>query len=202
MKISAALAVELRLLTQALDLPGTDVAETLIRLAADAQTAVGSYLGLSLAANANGSQFEVTVLDEGAQPEHVRTSLLVPLSAAVDGIGVTASVTLVLYAAIPGAFIDLAADLAWVTGRTLAEFRLDEQLTLPSNFTNPAPLSVTSEINQALGVLIGRGSTPEQAERDLHARAARADIDLFAAANLILAAPSLPSPDPTLPTQT
>ncbi|MEO9200023.1 MAG: hypothetical protein ABI206_14840 [Antricoccus sp.] len=46
--ITPGLATELDLLTEALDLSGTDVAETMLRLAADAHTAVASYLGLSV----------------------------------------------------------------------------------------------------------------------------------------------------------
>lgn len=199
MTISLGLAAELDLLTRALDLPGTDVAETLIRLAADAKTAVDSYLGLSVMITANRSQFDLTVLDEGTQPEHVRTSLLVPLSGIPDVTTASASVALILYAATPGAFIDLAADLSWITGRTLADFRLDEQRTLISSYTNSSHLGATSDINQVLGVLIGRGSTPEQAERDLHERAAAAGIDLLGAATLILAALTPPDAEPERP---
>jgi hypothetical protein len=195
--IPAGLAAELGLLTQALDLPGTDVAETVTRLAADAQTAVDSYLGLSVMIIANRSQFDLTVLAEGTEPEHIRTSLLVPLSTAdtAQASSPPASVALILYAAAPGAFIDLAADLSWITGRTLADFPLDEHRTLPSNYTDPTPLAAMSHINQALGVLIGYGSVPEQAERDLYARAAAAGIDVVGAATLILAALKSPEPE-------
>jgi len=185
-------------LTQALDLRGTDVAETLTRLAADAQAAVDSYLGLSVAITANRSEFELTILTKGTQAEHIRTSLLVPLShpapRCVAASTPPTSVALILYAANPGAFIDLAADLSWITGLPLADLRLDERRTLPENVTNPSVLSVMSSINQAIGVLIGRGSTLEQAERDLQARAAAAGIELSAAANLILATMGLPNP--------
>lgn len=199
MTIPAGLAAELALLTQALDLPGADVAQALTRLAADAQTGVDSYLGLSVAIAADRSEFDITVLTEGAQPDDVRTSLLVPLStAAVDASSAAASVALILYAATPGAFIDLAADLSWLTGRALDDFRLDEHRTLPPSYTTPGPLTAMSDINQALGVLIGRGSSPEHAERHLYERAATAGIDLVGAAGLILAALT-PVPEPKRP---
>lgn len=191
MPITPGLAAELALLTQALDLPGADVAATLTRLAADAQAAVHSSLGLSVAIKAHGAEFDLTVLAEGTQPEQVRTSLLVPLSTA-DVSTTSASVTVVLYAASPGAFVDLAADLAWITGRALADFRLDEHRELPAGYTDRSPLAAMSDINQALGVLIGDGSTPEQAERILYARAATVGIDLRGAATLILAVLSPP----------
>lgn len=53
-----------------------------------------------------------------------------------------------------------------------------------------------STINQALGVLIGRGSSPEEAERDLYARAASAGIEALGAATLILGALSPPQLEP------
>jgi hypothetical protein len=189
------LAAELELLTQALDLPGTDVAETLSLLAADAHTAVDSYRGLSVAITANRSQFDLTVLADGTHPDDILTSILIPLSNAA-GRAFPASVALILYACTPGAFIDLAADLSWITGRALADFRLDEHRTLPSSYMNPGPLRAMSTINQALGVLIGRGSIPEHAERDLYARAASAGIEMLEAATLILA--SLSPHDPEL----
>ncbi|HEY5334807.1 MAG TPA: hypothetical protein VIJ71_02160, partial [Mycobacteriales bacterium] len=127
---------------------------------------------------------------------HIRTSLMVPLTtAATDASTTSASVALILYAGSPGAFVDLAADLAWITGRAPADFRLDEHRGLPAGHTNRNPLAAMSDINQALGVLIGRGSTPEQAERSLYARAATAGIDLLGAATLILAALSPPLPE-------
>ena len=145
MKISAALAAELELLTQALDVPGIDVAESMTRLAAAAQTAVDSYLGLCVAITDRSEQLDLTVLDEGTDSASVRTSLFVPLfPATIDGIITTASVALILYAAIPGAFIDLAADLAWITGRELAEFRLDEHLFPPYSAADP-PLAGRSD---------------------------------------------------------
>lgn len=188
MTITPGLAAELHLLSQALDLPGTDLTETLTRLAADSQAAVDSYLGLSVMITSKRSVFDFTVLNEGTQAEHIRTSLLVSLSPAVlGGTSATTAVALILYAAAPGAFIDLAADLSWITGRTIADFHLDEHRTLPPSYIDPTPLAVMSDIDQAIGVLIGRGLTPEAAERDLYARAVTAGIDLLGAASLILA---------------
>jgi hypothetical protein len=195
MTIPAGLAAELDLLTQALDLPDADVAKTLTRLAADSQTAVDTYLGLTVIIIANRSRFDLTVLNEGAQAGDIRTSLLIPLSADVGGQNPPTSVGVVLYAAKPGAFIDLAADLSWITGRPLDDFRFDEHRALPLSDT-PIHLSATSNINQALGVLIGQGCTTEQAERDLHARAVAAGLDVLGAATLILASLAPPAPEP------
>jgi hypothetical protein len=183
------LAAELALLTEALDLPDVGLAETLTRLATDARTAVESYLGLSVAIAAHGETFDLIVLNADARPEQITTSLLVPLAVAPDA--GAASIALILYAATPGAFIDLVADLAWITGRPAGDFALDQHRSLPTNST--ARLTDLSSVNQAVGVLIERGSTPEQAERELAVRATTAGIELAAAAALILAALTPPS---------
>jgi hypothetical protein len=187
--IPPGLAAELALLTEALDLPDVGVAETLTRLATDARTAVESYLGLSVAITAHEKTFDLIFLNADARPEQITTSLLVPLAVPADG--GAASIALILYAETPGAFVDLAADLVWITGRPAGDFTLDEHRSLPTNST--ARFSDLSSINQALGVLIEQGSTPEQAERELTARAATARIELAAAAALILAALTPPS---------
>ncbi len=172
MTVPAGLAAELRLLTQALDLSGADVADTLTRLAADAQCTVASYLGLSVAITANHSKLDFTVLSDGTRPEAIRTSLLIPLTTATASArrSSTSVALILLAAASSGAFTDLSADLSWITGRAPADFRLDEHLALPASYTDPTAIAAMSNINQALGVLIGRGSTPEQAERDLYTR--------------------------------
>jgi hypothetical protein len=188
-KITAALAAELELLTQALDDPSTDLAESITRLAAAVRTAVDSYLGLSVTIAFKSEQLDLTVLDEDVDFASVRTSLFVPLAPTIiDAITTTTSVALVLYAATPGAFIDLAADLAWITGHEPAEFQLDEHRFLPHSAADPTPLAALSLINQALGVLIGRGSAPELAEQTLQARATNAGTDILQAAMSILAA--------------
>lgn len=183
------IAAQLHLLTQALDLPGTDLADTLARLVADVRSAVSSYLGLTIAITGSPPAFHLTVLGEGTVPDQIHTSLLVPLTSA--GVAAKASpstsVVLILYAGTPGAFVDLAADLSWITGRHPSDFRLDEHRALPADYANNTDVRSISTINQAIGVLIGAGSTPEQAERELHARAAAACIELVGAAALVLA---------------
>jgi hypothetical protein len=193
-EFTAALVAELGLLTQALDTPGIDVADSMARLADNARLAVDSYLGLCVAIAASKERLILTVLDDPVHVVHVRTSLFVPLSPEIiDPTATTTSVALIIYAATPGAFVDLAADLAWTSGRDPAEFRLDEHRPLTDDGAGIRSLSTMSEINQALGVLIGRGAAPEEAERELYAQAAANGIDLLAAAALILA--SLPRPE-------
>jgi len=60
------------------------------------------------------------------------------------------AVVLVVYAGSPGTFVDLAADLAWLTARPLSDFFLDQHLPAPAGdaATNLFEVSV---INQAIG---------------------------------------------------
>ena len=106
---------------------------------------------------------------------------MIPLSPVVDG---AAAIGLILYAGTPGAFTDLAADLAWLSGRDLSDFALDQHLTDLDGHDGLAALSL---INQAIGALIANGHTPEQADRELNDRAGRAGVDRRVAATHILA---------------
>jgi hypothetical protein len=179
-KITAAMAA-LAILTETLNEHGTDVAHSLHRLTLDAAAAVSSYLGLSVVVSHSNMPFTVTALADGAVAGDICTSLHVLLPGIGDGHD-PASVALTLYAEAPGAFVDLAADLAWLTGRPLTAITLDEHLTVPAGPDAAAQLQAASDINQAIGVLIGRGYTPQQAHWQLGTQAANRHI----AARLIL----------------
>ena len=119
-------------------------------------------------------------------PGDVRTSL----GLALRGLGdarLLPVVVLVLYAGSPGTFVDLAADLAWLTARPLRDFVLDQHLPAPAGKGTGTHLLEASVINQAIGVLIGQGYTPQQADRQLGAQAADAGISRHAASLRILA---------------
>ena len=191
MEITAALAVDLDLLTQALDLPGTDIAHTLTKLADNARSVVVSQLGLSVALTFAGDRFDITVLNAGTEAEDIHTSLLIPLPAPSLAAG-GPEITLILYAGTPGAFVDVAADLAWLSGRGLEEYRLDENLAIPPAPTGPTPLQTLSIVNQAIGVLIGRGFSLAEAKQELDVRAAGVGVKRAAVA--ILDSLQRPSP--------
>jgi hypothetical protein len=162
-------------------------------LAADAKLAVGSFLGLTVRAAVSGQPIELSTLDGAAAL--VRTSLMIPLPPAVDG---AAAIGLILYAGTPGAFTDLAADLAWLSGRAPSDFALDQHLTDSGDLDGHDGhdgLAALSLINQAIGVLIGHGHTPEQAGRELDDRAGRAGVDRHVAATHILAGPDGAGPN-------
>ena len=186
MEITAAMAAALTVLTEALDEPGADIARSLRGLALDAAAAVPSYLGLSVVVSQSDPPFTITALADGAVAGDVRTSLRVVLLPGVgDGEG-SARVALVLYAGAPGTFVDLAADLVWLTGRSSIDVTLDKHLTIPDGPDTAAQLHAAMEINQAIGVLIGRGYTLQQAHRQLDIQAADNRTDRHTEARLIL----------------
>jgi hypothetical protein len=197
-EFTAALAADLATLSETLDDSDGEIADTLQELAADAGLAVRSYLGLSVAITASRQQISLTALDDHTKPGDILSSLLLPLSPAKPGSnGTEPIIALILYAGSPGAFIDLAADLSWLTDRNLSEFVLDQHLTLPPDPDEPSGLGAVSVINQAIGVLIARGHLPEHAEREIAARATRAGVDPHIAAGRILASPGDPAPEIT-----
>ena len=116
---------------------------------------------------------------------------MIPLPPAVDG----AAIGLILYAGSPGAFTDLAADLAWLSGRDLSDFAVDQHVTVPAELDGHDGLAALSLINQAIGMLIAHGHTPEQADRELDDRAVQAGVDRQVAATQLLAAPDGAAPN-------
>ena len=190
MKIGAALAADLGILTAALDEPGADVLRTLHQLSVDAQAAVPTYLGLSVTVDGSDPPFTFTTLENGTAAD-VRTSLWLTLPGVGVGDGVgdgweSPSVTLILYAGTPGTFVDLSADLAWLTGRRPSDFALDQHLSVPAGSDAGTYLRTASVINQAIGVLIGHGYTPERAHRELDTQADSAGTDRHTTAQFIL----------------
>ncbi len=182
MELSAALAADLATLTAALDDTDTDLAQTVRQLATAASTAVGSYLGLTITATTGGRPINLTALADLAETDDILTSLRVPLDVAasplVDGHPGSAiagaTIELILYAGKPGALVDLAADLSWLTGRDLTDFVLDADLVVADHDDE---LGRTSWVNQAIGVLIGRGFTPELAAREIDSLPSQTEQD-------------------------
>jgi hypothetical protein len=184
MKIGAALAADLGMLTVALDEPDADVLRSLHQLGVDAQAAVPTYLGLSVTADGSDPPFTFTTLEDSAADD-VRTSLRLTLPAVGDG-RASPSVALILYAGTPGTFVDLTADLAWLTGRPPSDFALDQHLSVPDGSDGASGLRAASIFNQAVGVLIGRGYTPKEAHSKLGIPAVGEGTDRHTAAQFIL----------------
>ena len=110
MEISAALAADFGILAAALDEPGADLLHSLHQLGVDALAAVPAYLGLSVTVDGSEPPYTFSTFADGAAG-NVRTSLRLTPPADVHDGRVAPSVALILYAATPGAFVDLSADL-------------------------------------------------------------------------------------------
>lgn len=192
MDISAAWAADLAALTESLDEPGTDISQTLRQLAADTKIAVRSYLGLSAMCSVGGRRLDFTALEQDAEPDDIRASLRISLPPHIFGSeDPAATAALILFAATPGAFLDLATDLSWLAGSLggldTAAFVLDEDLTVLHDPATPSGLKARSTIDQAIGVLISQGNTLEQAHQHLDLLAAYTRVDVPTAAETILA---------------
>ena len=185
MEFSTALAADLAALTEALD-DTTDIATTLHRLAADAGLAVPSYLGLSVAISTGAQPVTLTAMREFVRPTDVRTSLSVTLPLTEPHPDSLQAIKVILYAATPGAFVDLAADLTWLSSFGHSQVSLDHDLQPACDPDTRSALGDISTINQAIGVLIARGATPARAQRDLEMQAARAGLDRRSVAATLL----------------
>jgi hypothetical protein len=88
MKIGAALAADLGILTAALDEPGADVLHSLHQLGVEAQAAVPTYLGLSITVDGSDPPFTFSTLEDGGADD-IRTSLRLTLPGVGDGLAST-----------------------------------------------------------------------------------------------------------------
>lgn len=183
MRPDDSLATHLAELSESLDDPRIDLGSGLRRLSSELQLAVSSYLGLSLTVRVGAD--EVAISEPGQlDPAQIRSSVRMPRWL-LGAHHAKPNISMTFYAASPGAFVDLAADLAWSAGRQLSEIVLDDHLVPPANSPGGG-LAALSSIQQAIGVLVALGRTPEQAERNLTARARRAGTSRFATAASLL----------------
>lgn len=186
MEIPTALAADLQSLTAALDRPGTDLITLVHNLDADTERAVPSYLGLRMALLVDDYPFAFTLLKPTATHGTITSSALLPLS---EVCGAQPGSVLIFYAAAPGAFVDFAADLSHSLGLALDAVVLDQQLSPPEDQPGRNRLADHSTLNQAIGLLIGRGFTPEAAHQELRQLAARAGDTIGEVARLLIQPP-------------
>lgn len=190
MDISTALAAHLAALTRTLDDPDVDLEAQLQSFTVDVQRAVASYAGMTMTIALDGHNVSFTVHNNPTTAA-ARSSLLIPLAplTATD----TAS-ALLLYAATPGAFVDLAADLSHALGVEPATLVLDGHLPPPHDSSGINGLDTQSTIDQAVGVLIERGHTPEAARAELHRLTNLEHANLRAAAERVIRAAASSDP--------
>jgi hypothetical protein len=176
---------------------GSDAAPAIEALAAlhqDLKRAVPSHLGLQLVLVRNGVPVTLTTFGPWVVYSDIATCLHLPL--ANDGVSAEPGSAVTFYAGTPGAFVDLAADFAYLHGRRhpahpMSGFlgsgiRLDQDLrptTVTSGLTGPGEHRT---VNRAIGVLIDQGYEPDHAHAELARRAAVAGITaLVCAAELL-----------------
>jgi hypothetical protein len=189
--LSAALAADLGLLSAAIQTTDGGMEPVLQSLATELHAAVASYVGLTITIAAEGHRISFTTSEPGAL---AKTSLSIPLTALAAS---DAGSSLVLYATTPGAFVDLAADLAWVLEVTPSALVLDQHVVMPAPSDGVAGLRELATINRAIGALIELGRTPDSARAEIRRHADLDSGDMPAAAQRILDGlrrPPLPEP--------
>jgi hypothetical protein len=179
--ISAQLAADLAVLSQALD--NDDLETTVREFAAAAKLAVSSYLGLTVTVTAGAHVVTINVAERAGAEHETATSLLISLTHITP---TDADCALVLYAATPGAFVDLAADLAYALQVGSDVLVLDAHLTPSFDDSGIDALADLSHINQAIGILIDQGHTPASASTELHRLALRAETTVRVAAHQLI----------------
>jgi hypothetical protein len=100
----------------------------------------------------------------------------------------------VFYAARPGAFVDLAADTRFAYALN-GQVVLDQHVPSPTKPLTPSGISGHTEagtVNRAIGVLIGRGHTPEKARSTLQHIADQDGVPLHCVAQQLLNTPGVP----------
>lgn len=154
---------------------------------------MASYRGMTMTIAADGEQVSLTADDgaagAGGAAAEIAASLLIPLAAVSETL---AGSSLLLYAATPGAFVDLAADLCYALRLDPASLVVDDHLGAPHDGPRSGltALDGTSAINRAIGVLIERGATPESARDELHRLAGTDGGDPVHAAEQVLSSVS------------
>ena len=146
-------------------------------------SSVLSYRGLQVTISSNGFPLVLTAFADRRDGQ-VATSLRVPL--ALLGLGFAAASRIVFYAGTPGAFVDLAADLAFaLRGANTSEraedsapaILLDEDPPPRTRVFSLSGLTELSTIDRAVGVMIVKGHHPDHAHETLRRDAARARLE-------------------------
>jgi hypothetical protein len=180
------LSAGLARLTESLDRPGADLERELRRLSDELSSVVDSYLGLSIMIMDVAGPISMSTWHDPAGRAAVGSSLLIPLPLIC---ATPPGSALILHAAQPGAFVNLTADLSFALGEPLPTFVLDQHLTEHINGSSRPELiglAESSQINQAIGVLLACGHTREQALAELWHRASDVPCDLRVAAEAVI----------------
>ena len=185
MNIPGVLSTDLSEFLNGLDPAGPEVLQAMSLLRRDLTLAVPSFQALRLAFQLEGVPIALTVAD-GVRP--IVTTMRLPLwwlSTEQDASSIT------FYAAVRGAFVDLAADLTHSLGLDANAVILDGlapevmAVTLSSGLTGLAGFTA---VNRAIGMLMAGGFDIDDARAELAARAARTGLTLVEVAERQVAA--------------
>ncbi len=181
MENSPALVEGLTLLSDALDDPISDLQAVLSVLTDDLAAAIPSYLGLTVTLHVQDDSVILSTLNPGH--EDVRASLLLPLLPAGPS---EATGSVAFYSGTGGAFTDLADDAKWIFnlhGPPVLDAHLPAAGSAPGGIRG---LTALSDLNQAVGVLVEDGHTPDDAHTELRRRAHHAGQSIPDAARRLL----------------
>jgi hypothetical protein len=177
------LARDLSVLTRVLDRPGIDF-EVLLRGLGDTISGlVESYLGLRMTLILDGHAITVTVMDGFVYPGDIAVSARLPLD---DLSTAERGSVIVFYAWDADAFVDFAPDWGFASGFRHDRPILDGHLPEPWLVSGVTGLAEMSQLNQAIGILIGRGHTPAGARTELRRLARLTEITLAPAAQRLV----------------
>jgi hypothetical protein len=156
----------------------------LLRLAV---AAVPSCIGLSLVLHGPGPELTVSAMGSALHPQPVLASLAVRLPRPQPA---SADAELVLYAGAPRAFHAVVPSLLALLDRSHRRVSVDGHLAGPDLVAERAAAvrrTEQSEVNQAIGVLLGRGLLPAVGHDELRRLAAVHGTSVLLAARAVLA---------------
>jgi hypothetical protein len=182
-EISDAVTADLAALSDALEEPGADLALMVQRLGDSCALAVKSYLGFAITLVIDEIPVSFSVLEDFLDPAEILTSVMFPLTALGDH---DSGSEVILYAAKPGAFVDLAADLSYALRVGPDTIKLDQHLTPADPALGAAGLGTLSRHNQAIGILLDRGYDSDEALTELHRLAGLNAISVETAARQLI----------------
>jgi hypothetical protein len=156
-------------------LPELDLELSLHALGRDVALVVPSCVGFSMTVVLELQPVTLTSMSVDADTAPIASTLTVPLTLTSD---LEAGSTLVLYAHLLGAFVDLAADLTQALGARDGEVVVDDQ---PASTRSSGIIGVEqlTLINRAVGLLVGRGSSVADAHAQLQRTAVRSGLQSF-----------------------
>lgn len=189
MELNSRLSAQLSTLALGVSRDGRGLTDQVSTLGSALAEAVSGYAGLRLTILHRDHPVQVTSLVPGPLSGAVVTSLRVLLrraaGAADDG------VRLVVWSTVPGALVDLAADMAHVLdgppgSPAPSAVALDDDLPLRPTTSGVEGLEQLATINRAAGVLIARGHDPRTVHEALREGAARDGSGILAWAERVL----------------